>query len=130
MYRFNMKALTIKQPWLYAITDLTKRIENRSWKPPQWIIGKRIALHASKADDKGGANSIYQALGILVPKTLPRGCIVATATITGYVEESDDIWFSGSIGWTLTDIIKLDEPIFCKGQLGLWNYENSTNTTS
>ena len=25
--------------------------------------------------------------------------------------------------WKLENIVKYDEPIYCKGKLGLWNYE-------
>ena len=47
-----MKALTIKQPWAWAITHGTKRVENRTWKPPFHIIGQRIAIHTSVRIEK------------------------------------------------------------------------------
>ena len=83
-----MKALSIKQPWLWAITDLDKRIENRTWKPPQNIIGQRIALHASKKDDPHGEQKLYDIAGIHPPTDLHRGTIVATACIIGWLDNT------------------------------------------
>jgi hypothetical protein len=40
------RALTVVQPWAHAIVHLGKDIENRSWKPPETLIGKRFAIHA------------------------------------------------------------------------------------
>lgn len=43
-----MKALTLKHPWAYAIRELGKDVENRTWLPPRETIGDRIAIHAGK----------------------------------------------------------------------------------
>lgn len=115
-----MIALSLQQPWLYAITDLDKRIENRTWKLSHLVIGQRIALHASLKDDQLGYSEILRIAGVQVPADLPRGCIVATAIVGGNVIASDDKWFFGPYGWLLTDIRKLSEPVYCKGDLGLW----------
>ena len=130
-----MKALTIKQPWLYAITDLDKRIENRTWRPPDFVIGQTIALHASKADDPNGYSAIQKVKRIALPAALPRGAIVATARVVGWLHEDnhfqlgetdpDDIdlseWFFGPFGWILKDVQKLPQPIPFRGALGLWD---------
>lgn len=126
-----MKALSIKQPWLWAITDLDKQVENRTWKPFSSNIGQRICLHASKADDRSGVPAIRQISGVDVPDGLPRGAIVAIATLAGWISETgispaydhlkSDKWFFGPIGWVLEDIQKLDNPIPCRGALGLWD---------
>ncbi len=132
-----MKALSIKQPWLYAITDLNKIIENRTWKPPAQIIGQRIALHASKKPDRVGYPAIAKIAGIEVPADVPLGSIVATAVVAGWIGENgygdvpspcyghfvDDKWFFGPIGWFLEDVQKLKEPLLCRGMLGLWTVQ-------
>lgn len=41
-----MKALTIWQPWASLILVGAKPWEFRSWQPPRWLIGKRMAIHA------------------------------------------------------------------------------------
>jgi len=139
-----MKALSIKQPWLWAITNQDKRIENRTWKPPQWIIGKRIALHASKRYDNQGRMNIKQMIGImpLPAYELPLGAIVATVKIKGWVNEQgfgtglglslpstliENKWFVGPIGWIFEDI-QLINPIVCRGALGLWNVPQEITT--
>lgn len=130
-----MKALSIKQPWLYCITDLDKRVENRTWKPPNWIIGERIALHASKSFDKLGAPTACELSKIdLFNIEMPFGAIVATAIVRGWVNEDgfvshplmksymDDKWFFGPFGWILDDIRKVSPgPLVCTGALGLWD---------
>lgn len=118
-----MKALSLKQHWLYAITDLDKRIENRSWRPPNHIIGQTIALHASKKIDINSKAEIYRISdGIVVPYNTPKGCIVATAVIADYIVEGEtnDKWFFGPYGWILEDVTKLRKPIPCRGALSLW----------
>jgi hypothetical protein len=128
-----LKALTIQNPWLYAITDLDKRIENRTWKPPASIIGKRIALHASKQPDPAGIGAIYRITNRIISVILPYGKIVATAKVLGWIDANcqtasspellelmNDRWFFGPIGWVLADVEKVD-PVDCKGALGLWD---------
>ncbi len=46
-----MKALSIKQPWAWAILNAGKDIENRNWKTN--FRGK-FYIHASKKFDKSG----------------------------------------------------------------------------
>lgn len=41
-----MKALTIWQPWASLIMIGAKPYEFRGWKPPQSLIGQRLAIHA------------------------------------------------------------------------------------
>lgn len=61
-----MKALTLWRPWPYAIfhlpADIAKRVENRSWKPPDWLLGERIAIHAGATYDREGADFIGEHL--------------------------------------------------------------------
>ncbi len=44
----TMYALTLWPEWLPAFTHMGKRVENRTWMPPSWLLGQRIALHAGK----------------------------------------------------------------------------------
>lgn len=125
-------ALSIKQPWLFCILHAGKTVENRTWAPPTWAIGTRIALHASKKDDEytvasrlAGENLTRYALN------MPRGAVVATAVIAGWIDADGQVssrdlldfesgWFFGPVGWVLRDVHALSRPIPCKGALGLW----------
>jgi hypothetical protein len=119
-----MRGFSLQQYYLYAVTDLDKRIENRTWKPPKHIVGKRIALHASKAIMPGSLNAVaslgHISTNSLMAIDIPRGVIVATAVVEGHATESRNRWFFGPYGWILSRVHKLDNPIPCKGMLGLW----------
>ena len=119
-----MRGLSFKQYWLWAITDLDKRIDNRSWKPPDYVIGKRIALHASLSKDPTSLPTIKRIARLSSKKMLaieaPTGVIVATAVVEGFCDQSNKKWFFGPYGWILKDVFSLEQPIPYKGMLGLW----------
>lgn len=121
--RPGMLGLSLYQPWAYAVTHLGKRVENRPWAPWARVIGQTIALHATKArvDEHAAAAFIANLIHTLPPlDSLPRGAIVGTARVAGYVTRSDDPWFFGPFGWVLEDVTALAEPIPCRGMQGLW----------
>lgn len=123
-----MKALSIKQPWVYAITDLGKKIENRTWFAPSTIINKTIAIHASKKPDRSGFSAIFDICGTQIEEDLVYGAIVATARVIDVTQFSSDPWFFGPVGWVLSDVQKLLKPIPCRGQLGLWTVKPDVMT--
>ena len=126
------RALSLWQPWAYAITHLGKRVDNRPWKPWRSVIGHRIALHAAlghgtSADYADARARILQTAGVDVDDAVhravadaQRGKIVATARVDGFVTASADPWFFGPIGWLLSDVCVLEDPIPCSGMRGLW----------
>ena len=87
-----MKALSVRQPWSWAIIHAGKPVENRTW-------GTRyrgpLLIHAAKTYDRDGKAWIQSALGIEVPPNLPRGGIIGQVELTGCVEHSDSPWFFG-----------------------------------
>lgn len=42
-----MNALTVIEPWATLLISGAKKIETRSWAPPEHLCGERIAIHAS-----------------------------------------------------------------------------------
>lgn len=124
-----MRALTLWQPWAWAIAHAGKRIENRTWPPPERVVGKQIAIHAGKKLDKEDAFGLLDYLGeqgIDQPIEFTRSAIIAVATVKGWVEGlSDDhpqaMWFCGPCGWVLTDVIPLRRPVPCRGNRKLWD---------
>lgn len=57
----EMRALTVKQPWAFAIANGGKDVENRSWQPPCTL--DLLAIHAgarSGWDLDGEANPLVQ----------------------------------------------------------------------
>jgi hypothetical protein len=120
-----MKALTIRQPWVWAIFHAGKDIENRDW--PTRLRG-RIAIHAAKGMTRDEYESalffIQEATGkFQCPdfEELVRGAIIGTVEIAGCVSKSGSPWFMGDYGFLLRDAIALPEPIGCRGALGFWD---------
>ncbi len=111
-----MKALSIRQPWIWAMLHAGKDVENRSW--PTEYRGP-IYLHASKVLDIDGKEWIRNQMGIKVPGDLPRGGVVARALLVNCVKIYSSPWFFGEFGFVLREI----EPvpfIPCKGALGIF----------
>lgn len=124
-----MRALTLWQPMAWAISDYTKRIENRPWEPWPRIIGHQIAIHAGKHYELAHKWQIERKFEVRVPDRgeCVQGAIVAVARVVGFVRKARDnpdklarnLWFSGPVGWLLEDAVKV-KPIACAGALGLW----------
>jgi ASCH domain len=129
----ELRALSVKQPWLEAITHGDKRVENRSWPAPEWAIGQVIGLHASKGFDWGAEFPPGRKALWCPPEDLSLGAVVALARITGChplynicnpsgVPETVcspwAVW--GQCHWLLDEVCPLAEPVPCKGSLGLW----------
>jgi len=138
-----VKALTLWRPWPWAIfhapSDL-KRVENRSWKPPSWIIGERIAIHAGRRFQREAVEFVADIAGECPTSAddHPTG-VIGVARVMGWVrplellaspdpsapawvqaaQRSD--WLVGDYGWVLGGVVALPEPIECKGAQGLWN---------
>ena len=125
-----MKALTLTQPWADLVASGHKRWETRSWSTNYRGL---VAIHAAKGFPKYAQvfASEEMAFGRLAPR-IARGAIIAVARIVDVrpTEEvaleieglerrlGDYAW--GRFAWQLADVVRLDEPIGCKGMLGLW----------
>lgn len=132
-----MIALSIRQPWAWAILYGGKRIENRSWRCdyrgpilihasklpvpkralPGWFVqdweSVRAAMHASNVDIFKCPPVTFKSL------VLQSGAIVGKARIVDCVSHHPSAWFAGPWGLILEDV----EPtpvVPCKGRLGLW----------
>lgn len=127
----SIRGLTLWQPMAWAIAAGHKRIENRPWKP--WKNVTHLAIHAGAKYHADHARQITEHIGIEVPprSELVFGAIIAVARLAGYITGGDqfptqhhhDPWFSGPFGWLLDEVAALDEPVPCKGHLGLWNLQ-------
>lgn len=79
-----MKALTFTQPWATAMLSMGKDIENRPMAPRCIAPGERFAIHAGLKADHGDAWGLRHLLGQL-PADLPKGAIVGTVELVGWV---------------------------------------------
>jgi hypothetical protein len=115
-----MRALTLWQPWAAAVAYCGKNIENRSWKPPQSLIGQRLAIHAGQKLDQRALLELRMR-HVLPDDQLVHGAIVAVVTVAGVVTDFASPWFQGPFGWVLRDVVTLENPIPCGGSRGLWD---------
>jgi hypothetical protein len=111
-----MKALTIKQPWAWAIVFRGKDIENRSWLTH---YRGELAIHA------GARMHDYTKMprGVRAPEEdeLVFSAIIGIVEVVDSVESSRSRWFMGPCGLVLAKPRALKTPVPCKGALGLWN---------
>ena len=110
-----MKALTIRQPWAWAIIYAGKDIENRSWKTR---LRGMIAIHAGFNYEKDAV----LPRGVQPPneRDIVRGAILGVADVIDVVERHHSKWFSGPFGFVLSNPRALAKPIPCPGRLSLW----------
>ncbi|MFY0638689.1 ASCH domain-containing protein [Maricaulis maris] len=111
-----MKALSIKQPWAWAILHAGKDIENRSWSTSHRGL---IAVHAGLEIDKVALHAFREA-GYPIPDELPTGCFLGTVRIVDVVGQSASEWFQGPLGFVLRDPVPFDKPIAGRGRLSLF----------
>lgn len=119
-------ALSIRQPWAWAIIHAGKDIENRNWRTD---VRGPICIHASsgmtKSEWSEGAYFISRLTGVSTPAaiSLDRGGIIGTAEIVGCVDASDSPWFFGRYGFVLRNAQPVNF-IPVKGLLGFFDWRS------
>ena len=136
----TVKALTLHQPWASLIAASAKSIETRDWRPPQALIGQRLAIHAGKRvvhlppDLYPEYNeALVRHLGPDWATTISTGAVLAIATLRDArqvrtrqdLPQGDELRFGeywpGRWMWFLSDVTTLKAPIPARGYQGLWN---------
>jgi len=132
-----VKALTVQQPWAWAIVHGGKDVENRT---QAWAHRGPLAIHARARISERGLRDVDWLLapGTVAPERdeLVRGAIIGTVYLAGaHVAQTgccDSAWAETSYdehgGRTRRDVVHLElanprplaEPVPCKGRLGLW----------
>lgn len=121
-----MRALSVRQPWAWAIVNGHKRIENRTWAPR---YRGTLLIHASKSK----ADLSWMRLVGRYTRTLVRdfeahlayGAIVGVVRLKEIlppeVETPQPEWsLPGYQHWVFEDAVALREPFPCLGRLQLW----------
>lgn len=121
-------ALSVRQPWAWALVTGHKDVENRS----TFAVSKAgfdprpVAIHAAKGmtmDEYEDAADFMERLGVVCPhpSQLVRGAIIGAATVTAVVKESDSPWFFGPRGLVMADAYQVP-PIPAIGALGYFEW--------
>ncbi len=125
-----MKVLTIKEPWASLIINGYKKYEFRSWKTK--YRGK-ILIHAGMSLEKDVAErfreyNLEYYKGAIIGEATITDCILVDAKFNEELRKINPLVYARSnhvetYAWKLENIKKYDKPIYIKGKLGLWNYE-------
>jgi hypothetical protein len=111
-----MKALTVRQPWAWAIVHAGKDIENRSWRTHYrgpLLIHAAVSPHALWDMPRGVRKP--------EERDIHYGAIIGLVELVDVVERSRSKWFIGPVGWVVANPRPLRQPVPCKGGLSLWN---------
>ena len=119
-------ALSVRQPWPWAMQHAGKDIENRDWRTSR---RGRFAIHAGKGmslvEYRDCLDTIREIRGesLDLPgmEELHRGGIVGTVEIVDCVSRSDSPWFFGNFGFVLRDYRAVPF-IPCRGELGFFKW--------
>ncbi|MBI2299934.1 MAG: ASCH domain-containing protein [Armatimonadetes bacterium] len=112
-----MKALSIRQPFVWLLANGHKDIENRRWGTR---YRGRFLIHAARTPDTEFTPRLRHLIGAIpVPDELDYGGIVGVATIIDCVTESDSPWFCGPYGFVIVDAAPLPF-VPLRGMLGFF----------
>lgn len=125
-------AISVRQPWAWAIIHAGKDIENRDWRPgsiprSRAPIGKRVCIHAAqgltKAEYEDAAELITKLAGRCpLPHELIRGAVIGTVAIADRAIRHDSPWFFGPFGLVLASPEPII-PIRATGELGWFKWK-------
>ena len=126
---YRLQAITVWQPWSWAILHAGKPAENRTWVLPRHLAGKWVALHAGAgqsgrqlADD---SESIREMFAINVPPSLPRRALVGLVKFSSAhrlerLPRPTTEWDCGPWCWDVGDRLALPKPVLASGAQGFW----------
>ena len=122
-------ALSVRQPWAWAIIHGGKDVENRNKAPfgTKNMIGRRITIHAARGmtrDEYESAAEYMEKLGVACPRPdeLVRGGVIGHVRLDDVVSERPSRWFFGPRGLVVCDPVAV-EPVASIGQLGWFNWK-------
>lgn len=131
MNTLPLDALSVRQPWAWAIVHAGKPVENRSWKKgnPGLKFRGPCCIHAAKGMTRAeyeDAADFMASIGITcpAPADLQRGGIIGVTNVVDIVAELDSPWFFGPKGLLLRDTRPVDF-IPSVGALGFFKWERA-----
>lgn len=122
-----MKALSIRQPWAWAILHAGKDIENRAWATR---YRGPLLIHAAKGMSRGEYDHFANwhvadlaAAGAVLPAPtdLRRGGVIGRVDVVDCVDEHPSPWFRGHWGFVLANPVPFKAFVLMRGQLGLFD---------
>jgi len=111
-----VKALTVRQPWAWALVHGRQTSEWRTW--PTKYRGN-LLIHAGLGLDPEGYELYPEAFDNLV-----HGAIIGSVAVVNCIELGHRDY-----EWVLQDPLVLATPVPCKGKLGIWNAPKDVTVT-
>jgi len=119
-----MKALSIRQPWAWAIIHAGKDVENRTWTTP---YRGPLLIHASRnmteLEYERAASfitSVNNKIAIPAFHELKRGGIIGKVELVDIIRDSNSSWaIAGQKHWQLKNPEIMDF-LPCSGQRGVF----------
>ena len=129
-----MKALTIKEPWATLIIEKYKEYEFRSWKTNykgKILIHAGLSLEKNMLERFKEYNFDYKC-GYIIGEAELVDCIKVDKEFNDKLLNENKLVYGKSnhvekYAWELEDIVIYKEPIYVKGKLGLWDYNDDIN---
>jgi ASCH domain len=113
-----MLALTVRQPWAWAIIHAGKDVENRSW--PTSYRGP-LAIHAATKTDPNGPGFLSSLGFDPADDDLTLGAVIGIVDLAAVVQNRISPWaFDGYWHWVLHNPRPLPKPVRYRGQPGLF----------
>lgn len=150
-----LPAISVWQPWASLLAHQVKRFETRGWAPASSLIGRMMAICASKttqgmdcyAGEEDGPESLriqglrqMRRAGVDLHH-LPLGMVVGVGVLAEVVptqgdrrpaisplEESLGDWSAGRKAWRFDDLHPLAQPIPVLGRQGLFTLDAATSS--
>jgi hypothetical protein len=124
-----MRALSVRQPWAWAIVTGLKPVENRTW--PTAYRGP-VLIHAGQTVERDEIDSMLSlcarqtgtGLALLrnaYDQQAATGAIVGAVTITDCVTHHESPWFHGPHGFVLERPARAMKPVRLRGLLSFFN---------
>lgn len=122
-------AISIRQPWAWAILHAGKDVENRTWLTDYrgWVF-----VHASTTMTQDEYRTAAEAIEKIIGKPPPPACDLTRGGLIGMVRIIDSVkisrspWFNGHRALVLKDA-RPTPFIACQGELGIFRWKVSVD---
>ena len=121
-----LPAISIRQPWAWAILHAGKDVENRTWDLPRKFIGRPILIHAGKRIyQEDVTHLLHLGLSVPIDGDLKRGGIVGVTVFSGCGYDSNSLWADmGMCNWRIDTSRTRTLPFIpCFGRLGFFSVD-------
>ncbi len=121
----EIRALSVRQPWAWAICVGAKEIENRTWSSD---YRGTIAIHAANSTEALNRLDRQTGHSRFKRETFATGAIIGLAELVDVASygprHENQMFAEGPYCWTLTNARLLQTPIPLKGRLNLFRLDH------